>query len=263
MLDHRFITLLLRGYNRRSLAFAGGVGAVYLLVALFNPVLIDPTADIDILLSFIWTLMTAALLWDPRPRRDVKLVIVGLFGGLVIEGWGTNTLLWVYFTAERPPLWILPAWPIAALCVNRLSRLVDHLAPWLKKAGPLYWVLLPTFVLLFTRLMRPAITHPWTIGVLVLMVVVIVVRPRPGRDLVLFVTGATLGILLEYWGTSRYCWTYWTRQTPPLEAVLAHGFASIAFARGVQALDGLLQLIAPYTGGRLAVAEETLPDESS
>ena len=69
------------------------------------------------------------------------------------------------------------------------------------------------------------------------MLAVIFVAPRPDRDIVLFVAGAFMGIFLEYWGTSRYCWTYWTQQIPPAEAVLAHGFASIAFARGVQLLD--------------------------
>jgi hypothetical protein len=228
---------LVAGYDKRSIGALAAIGAVYGVVWLFNPWLIDIHAEPDFLLSFIWVLMTGALLWRPNPRRDVKLAVVGLFGGLVIEGWGTNTQLWVYFTAERPPLWILPAWPVAALCIDRLHRGTDRLLPWLRRMGPAYWIVLPLFVMLFTRLMRPAITHPWSIGVLVLMAVVVLVRPRPGRDLVLFVTGATLGIFLEYWGTSRHCWTYWNQQVPPIEAVLAHGFASVAFARGVQLLQ--------------------------
>jgi len=237
-----------KGFNRRSLALLCTIGGVYGLVALLNPWLIDPTAEWDILLGFLWVTMTGALVWDPKPSRDVKLVVVGLGGGLVIEGWGTNTLLWTYFTAERPPLWILPAWPVAALCIDRLARGTNRLFPWLGRAGAAYWVVMPLFVLLFTRLMRPAITHPWSIGVLVLMLVVVTVRPRPSRDLVLFITGASLGIFLEYWGTSRHCWTYWNRQIPPIEAVLAHGFASVAFARGVQllqwCLDRLIRLSA-------------------
>jgi hypothetical protein len=120
---------------------------------------------------------------------------------------------------------------------------VNRLAPWMQRLAPAYWIVLPAFVLFFTRLMWPAITHPWSIAVLVLMATVVLVRPRPGRDLVLFVTGATLGIFLEYWGTTRHCWNYWTLQTPPAEAVLAHGFAAVAFARGVQALDRLIEML--------------------
>jgi len=237
------LQVLWRGFDRRSLAFLAAAGVVYALVALFNPWLIDLEADPDLLLTAIWVTMTGALIWRPTLSRDWKLAVVGLGGGLVIEGWGTNTALWVYWTSERPPLWILPAWPIAGLCIDRLSRAVNRLAPWLQRCWPAYWVVLPAFVVVFLRLMWPAITHPWTIAVLVLMVTVVVARPRPRRDLVLFLTGSCLGIFLEYWGTSRGCWTYWTRQTPPLEAVLAHGFAAVAFARGVQAIDRIIELL--------------------
>ena len=40
-----------------------------------------------------------------------------------------------------------------------------------------------------------------------------------------------LGYFLELWGTTRACWTYYTLETPPLFAVLAHGLAAVAFWR--------------------------------
>ncbi|HQN44168.1 MAG TPA: hypothetical protein PLA25_08540, partial [Anaerolineaceae bacterium] len=46
-----------------------------------------------------------------------------------------------------------------------------------------------------------------------------------------FAAGSGLGYFLELWGTTRYCWTYYTQQTPPLFAVLAHGLAAVAFWR--------------------------------
>lgn len=46
-----------------------------------------------------------------------------------------------------------------------------------------------------------------------------------------FAAGAGLGYFLELWGTTRECWTYYTLQTPPLFAVLAHGMAAVAFWR--------------------------------
>jgi hypothetical protein len=46
-----------------------------------------------------------------------------------------------------------------------------------------------------------------------------------------FLAGAGLGYFLELWGTTRQCWTYYTYQTPPLFAVLAHGMAAVAFWR--------------------------------
>ena len=47
--------------------------------------------------------------------------------------------------------------------------------------------------------------------------------------LLVFAAGAGLGYFLELWGTTRECWTYYTLQTPPLFAVLAHGAAAVAF----------------------------------
>jgi hypothetical protein len=44
-----------------------------------------------------------------------------------------------------------------------------------------------------------------------------------------FLAGTGLGYFLEVWGTTRLCWTYYTHQTPPLFAVLAHGMAAVAF----------------------------------
>jgi hypothetical protein len=46
-----------------------------------------------------------------------------------------------------------------------------------------------------------------------------------------FLAGAGLGYFLEVWGTTRQCWTYYTFQTPPFFAVLAHGMAAVAFWR--------------------------------
>jgi len=49
--------------------------------------------------------------------------------------------------------------------------------------------------------------------------------------LLTFLAGAGLGYFLELWGTTRQCWTYYTFQTPPFFAVLAHGMAAVAFWR--------------------------------
>ena len=41
-----------------------------------------------------------------------------------------------------------------------------------------------------------------------------------------------LGALLEYWGTTRFCWTYWDQKTPPLPAVLSVEEAVRAYTAG-------------------------------
>jgi hypothetical protein len=59
--------------------------------------------------------------------------------------------------------------------------------------------------------------------------------------LFIFLMGAALGYFLERWGTSRLCWTYYTRETPPVFAVFAHGMASVSFWRANKAILFALQ----------------------
>src|SRR5512137_1830074 len=81
----------------------------------------------DWLLLAIFAFMSLTIIAHADLRRDALIVFVGTLGGLVIESWGTQTNLWFYYTAERPPLWIIPAWPIASLSIDRLTRLMSFL----------------------------------------------------------------------------------------------------------------------------------------
>ncbi len=224
-------------YDRRSLVALAVLGGLYLVMALLYGHMIDWTRGMDWLLAGIWFFMTGVLVWDIDPRRDLRLVAVGLVGGLVIEWWGTTTGLWTYYTAERPPLWILPAWPVAALTIERLGLMVDRMLP----AGPLraLWLVLPIFVAFMIRFLWPQVGVLSSQVVIVLMLGVLATTGAARRDVVVFIAGSTLGVFLEYWGTSRYCWTYYTREIPPVEAIFAHGFASVAFRRGLDLLERL------------------------
>jgi hypothetical protein len=65
-----------------------------------------------------------------------------------------------------------------------------------------------------------------------LLVALLILTPTDYRYAVLTVlAGAGLGYFLELWGTTRQCWTYYTYQTPPFFAVVAHGMAAVAFWR--------------------------------
>jgi len=241
-------TPLLYRYNRRSLAALGVLVAVYTAVGVNWFHLLDLSRGMDWLLAGIWLFMTALLCWDIRPQRDLPLVLVAFFGGLVIEAWGTQTNLWRYFTAERPPVWILPAWPVAALTIDRIYRILDRLAPRLRLDG-VYLVVVPAFVVAMTRFIWPTADLSWTQTVLVLMLVVTLTPGDRREEVLLFTAGALLGIFLEYWGTSRRCWTYYTRQLPPVEAVFAHGFASLAFLRGTRMLRLVHRWVTVRWGG--------------
>ncbi len=221
-----------------------GLLALYAGVGINWRHLLDTTQGPDWLLIIIWLVMTGLLIRAPNLKRDLPLAIVAMGGGAVIEWWGTNTELWTYFTKERPPPWILPAWPVAALAIDRLCQMVGRIAPPITRAGALYWIVMPSFIVVMTRFLWPSIHLPASWVVVALMVAVMVVGVKRDRDMALFLVGAGAGIFLEYWGTTRRCWTYYSHQTPPFEAVLAHGFASIAFARGADLLAQRGRLVA-------------------
>ena len=77
------------------------------------------------LLLGIFMLMSITIVARANLKTDVLILFVGICGGLAIESWGSQTNLWHYYTAERPPLWIIPAWPIASLSIDRITRLLD------------------------------------------------------------------------------------------------------------------------------------------
>lgn len=247
------------GYDRRSLYALGALavlyGAVFMLfgdlfifqldLPIWPPSAI-PWARLDLLLPAIWLFMSALLCWRIVPERDLGRAFVGLVGGLLIESWGTVTLLWHYYTAERPPLWILPAWPVAALAIDRIAWFLDRALPPVAPAyaRAAWWLSLPPFVVWMTAFAWPT-GHALATQVACVGMVLVLALPKDHReDICIFYGGAMLGWFLEYWGTSRQCWTYYTAEVPPWQAVFAHGFASVAFARAAGLLHAGLRAAA-------------------
>jgi hypothetical protein len=250
------------GYDKKSLVGLGLLVLVASGVGYRWSDLVDASGVLDQLLLGIWVWMAAAITWNVSPRRDALLIAVGAAGGGIIEWWGTNARLWAYFTGERPPLWILPAWPAAALTIDRMGAMLHRCLGVEKPSAHLgrirrwfmlaYFALLLPFVVCMTLFIGPTLHSAASKLVVGWMLLVALYSPEPRRDVELFVAGSLLGALLEYWGTSRECWTYYTRQIPPPVAVFAHGFASVAFARMSLACGLLLGWLARKTGSSWA-----------
>jgi hypothetical protein len=232
------------GWNRTSYALMSAFLVTILLIlyiwqplareylALFNPDY-PLWIQIDWLLVGIFAFMSMMIMAGADLRHDAQVVFVGFAGGLVIESWGTQTSLWTYYTNERPPLWIIPAWPIASLAIDRMARMADRLLPAGrgKAYRRLYAACFGIFLLIMVRFIGPTFDKPLTWMALLLCVLLILVPQDHRLALLTFAAGAGLGYFLERWGTTRECWTYYTGQTPPLFAVLAHGMAAVAFWR--------------------------------
>jgi hypothetical protein len=252
------VAVRVRSTRASHILLSGFLATIALIGAVWWPLLRDYLAgydpaypwwrQTDFLLIGIFAAMTWLIMARADVRSDARLVAVGLLGGLVIETWGTRTGLWTYYTQERPPLWILPAWPIATLSIDRILHALSNLAP----AGPprlyrwLHLLVLGGFFLLMLAFVRPTWSEPSTL-IALSACALLIARPTNERvQLLTFAAGTGLGYFLERWGTTRGCWTYYTLQTPPFFAVLAHGMAAVAFWRVLEASERWGRVVAPF-----------------
>jgi len=192
----------------------------------------------DWLLLGIFGFMSITIIARADLKTDLLIVFVGICGGLAIELWGTQTNLWHYYTSERPPLWIIPAWPIASLSIERITRLLLSITQTEHETNrinlvfkTLYWITFASFLTLMLIFVAPTFDKSYTWFALILSILLILTPTDHRYALLTFIAGTALGYYLELWGTTRECWTYYTYQTPPLFAVLAHGMAAVAFWR--------------------------------
>jgi len=237
--------LALLGWNRASYFLMSLFAVlVFIIIVVWWPLAVDyfATADpryplwmqLDWLLLGVFAAMSLLIMARPDLKADARIVLIGFAGGLVIESWGTQTNLWHYYTHERPPLWIIPAWPIASLAIDRLFRALGHFFPAAQRPGAfkrLYWLIFGVFYLLLLAFVWPTLDKSLTLAALALCALLILTPADHRGALLTFVAGTGLGYFLELWGTTRQCWTYYTLETPPLFAVLAHGMAAVAFWR--------------------------------
>lgn len=210
---------------------------------------------IDWLLLGIFGFMSITIISYANLKTDLLIIFVGICGGLAIESWGTQTNLWHYYTAERPPLWIIPAWPIASLSIDRITRFLIFLTtkgtkyttnlkrnPFVTLVSfvfnfkTLYWITFASLLSLMLVFVAPTFDKSFTWLSLFLCILLILTPTDYRFALLTFIAGAGLGYFLELWGTTRECWIYYTFQKPPLFAVLAHGMAAVAFWRAGLAL---------------------------
>ncbi len=227
-------------YNRLSLGSFIFLASMYAMVAYYWRSIILTDNLKDPLLWSIWAFMTAILCWNIDAKRDLSRMAVGLVGGLMIEAWGTQTSIWTYYTNERPPLWIIPAWPVAAIAIDRIARMIDLLCSQLP-LEKLWWIIVFGFTLLMANFVWPYLDKWTTIGAFAIVIATFVMPGDRRQDVTLMLAGAGLGVFLEYWGTSRQCWIYYTHEVPPVFAVFAHGIAAISFQRGAVILLSFIE----------------------
>ncbi len=201
-------------------------------------------ARMDWLLIGIFSFISFLIMLGADLRKDAVLFGVGLAGGLVIEAWGTQTQIWTYFTHERPPLWIIPAWGLANLSIFRLVKFLSVVAPEdrpLLYRG-LYWAIFAVFLAMMIHFVSPTLDKSFTVLALMAVTFIMFTPTNYRLAVLIFIAGTGLGYFFERWGTTRHCWNYYTGQTPPPFSVLAHGLAAVAFWRA----ERYLRMIANF-----------------
>lgn len=200
----------------------------------------DWVAHMDWLLMGLGIFFFICTALDPS-RHDLATIAAGVLGGAIIEIWGTRSGLWYYYTGERPPLWILPAWGMSALSNEKMQRLSMLLMPpalrerllterdgsVLLRSG--YFALVAFLVSFYLYWSWPAITHPYTFCTTLLIVAALASPRYPAYAISLFLNGALLGIFLEIWGTGHHCWNYYDGKTPSPFPIFGHGIAALCF----------------------------------
>ena len=244
---------LTRLWTRDSSILLGGFFVtIFLIVYIWWPLAEEYLAYVDWngewwrymdwLLLGIFGFMSLTIIARANIKTDLLIVFVGVCGGLAIESWGTQTNLWFYYTDERPPLWIIPAWPIASLSIDRITRALNFLTTKITKEHEgksfvnfvfkiFYWLIFASFLILMLVFVAPTFDKSYSWFSLALCVLLIMTPTDHKFALLTFIAGSGLGYYLELWGTTRQCWMYYTYQTPPLFAVFAHGMAAVAFWR--------------------------------
>src|SRR3990172_9051851 len=155
----------------------------------------------DWLLLGVFAFMSLTIVTRADLKTDALIVFVGMFGGLAIESWGTQTNLWFYYPAERPPLWIIPAWPIASLSIDRITRLLSFLNTKATKEHEgnsflfklFYWLTFLSFLILMLAFIAPTFDKSYTWLALILCMLLIFTPTDYRYAFLTFAAGAGLG----------------------------------------------------------------------
>ena len=214
-------TALTKIWTRDStILFSGFLLTVFLIVYIWWPLVQDYLSVIDGRLAWyyyvdwlllgIFAFMSLSIMARADLKTDSLIVFVGLCGGLVIESWGTQTNLWHYYTAERPPLWIIPAWPIASLSIDRITRALDFLTTRAQGNHPypktllavLYWSFFGSFYLLMLWFVIPTLDKSYTLAALAIC------AARPVTDMTAVCSRSVMPAATQG-ATSTRCSLFW------------------------------------------------------
>lgn len=145
-----------------------------------------------------------------EPRKDLLRALFGFGAGWLAEAWGTRLGLWRYYTGEAPPLWIVPAWPLGVLVVQRTAaRWQENLSGGPDALRPAYAAASVAAFAVIAAFAWPTAGNPATLAVFAACAAALVWRAEPARDLAVLLAGFVCVAFADTWGTTNNCWKYW------------------------------------------------------
>ena len=143
---------------------------------------------------------------EARPARDTAVFLLAAAAGWCAEAWGTRLGLWTYYTGERPPLWIVPAWPLGAILIDRAA---EAARARFGDAGPAaYWALASLMLAVCAAMTAPWLGPPsrW-LGVAAAGVALFAAAD-PKEEFWVLACGLACVFFADLWGTTNGCWAY-------------------------------------------------------
>lgn len=146
-----------------------------------------------------------------RIAHDAAAVLAAAGVGLAAEAWGTRHGLWRYYTGEKPPLWIVPAWCLGALLIERAAFLAESRWGRLLEppvAGAAYGLLAAACAATILTFCRSWLCEPATWAILALVAGSLFMGVSGRRDFWLLASGLAMVFFADLWGTTNRCWAY-------------------------------------------------------
>ncbi len=160
------------------------------------------------------TFRTVPFRIDDPVGDGVSMAVISCYAYLA-EWWGTATGLWTYYTGETPPLWIIPAWPMGILVIDRLAYKIGGMfGGLLEKVNGrrIYWIWAVLFYCVFTPFIMAKLGWTGSVVPLALTAVIIFAGRRDlARCSHILLVSAFCVLLADTWGTTNHCWSYHTQ----------------------------------------------------
>ncbi len=147
-----------------------------------------------------------------RPAHDAAVFVIAAAAGWAAEAWGTQLGLWRYYTAERPPLWIVPAWPLGAALIERLAA--GARARWGAAPRAAFWAAAAAAFAVCVLFCRPWWSDGRAWAGLAAVAAALTAGADAGEEFWPLAAGFSAVFFADSWGTTNGCWAYYLAARP-------------------------------------------------